>query len=279
MKDVIGFILVKIKNDRLGSNILDLSVCGSIAPYSFLLGGKLVSLLAGSPEVEAIYKKNYQSSPSIIASIMANKPIYKDSSLLAITTTSLYASGSSQYNRIKIPRTDFAMFNPKINEPLEYKNIGTSEGFGTFQFSGTTILLADKFNSKNGEDKKPSGTRANSIFGEGASPRLRKIREILDKFKIPGEKILKHSCKRIVYVYSLVKDLQKELLKITLSPEYILNQKQPAKVTEQICVFWFQRWAVKRISQTDIADQISQNSFKAHGKHNAYVTLPSLENE
>lgn len=279
IKDVVGFILIKIKNERLGSNILDLSVCGSIAPYSFLLGGKLVSLLAGSPEVEAIYKKNYQTSPSIIASIMANKPIYKNPSLLAITTTSLYASGSSQYNRIKIPRNDSYIFNPKINEPLEYKNIGTSEGFGTFQFSSTTILLAEKLNNNKDEGTKSSGTRANSIFGEGASPRLRKIREILDKFKIPGDKILNHSYKRIVYVYSLVKDIQKEIFKINLSPEYILTQENPKAVTEALCLFWFQRWAVKRISQNDIANAINQNSFKIHGTHNAYVNLPCLEND
>ena len=279
MKDVISFILLKIKNERLGSNILDLSVCGSIAPYSFLLGGKLVSLLAGSPEVEAIYKKNYQTSPSIIASIMANKPVFKDPSLLAITTTSLYASGSSQYNRIKIPRNNSDMFNQKVNESLEYKNIGTSEGFGTFQFSSTTILLADKLNNIKGNGATGSGTRANSIFGEGASPRLRKIREILDKFKIPGDKILNHSYKRIVFVYCLVKDIHKEILKITLSPEYILNCEKPKKVTEELCLFWFNRWAIGRISQTDIAKEIYRNSFKVHGTHNAYVTLPPLEND
>lgn len=279
IKDVLAFLLLKLKNERLGANVLDLSVCGSIAPYSFLLGGKLVSLLAGSPEVEEIYKKNYSDSPSIIASIMANKPIFKNAALLAITTTSLYASGSSQYNRLKIPRTELGIFNPKANEALEFKDIGTSEGYGTFQFSSATIQLADLLNKENPENKKLQGTRANSIFGEGASPRLRKLREILDRFKIPGDKILNHSYKRIVYLYPLVCNVKKEMLKNLLDPDFILKRSDPQKVTEEICSFWFHRWAIKRAQNYKIMEQINRNSFKVTGEHNAYVKVSFNDND
>ena len=279
IKEVLAFILLKLKNERLGANILDLSVCGSIAPYSFLLGGKLVSLLAGSPEIEEIYKKNYSDSPSIIASIMANKPIFKNAALIAVTTTSLYASGSSQYNRLKIPRTELGIFNPKVNEPLEFKDIGTSEGYGTFQFSSATIQLADMLINEKIENKTNQGTRANSTFGEGASPRLRKLREVLDRFKIPGDKILNHSYKRIVYLYPLVSNIQKEILKFSIDPEFILERTHPKIATEEICSFWYNRWAIKRAQLPEIKSQIEGNSFKKYGEHNAYVKIPLNDND
>ena len=210
---------------------------------------------------------------------MANKPIYKNACLLAITTTSLYASGSSQYNRVKIPRTESKIFNPKNKESLEFRDIGTSEGYGTFQFSSETIQLAEMLNNENSENKRNSGTRANSIFGEGASPRLRKLREILDRFKIPGDKILNHSYKRIVYLFPLVSNLRKEIFKITLDPEYILDHTNPKKVTEEICSFWFNRWAIKRAQLQEIKDKMQLNSFTKHGEHNAYVKIPLTAND
>jgi hypothetical protein len=276
IREVFSLILLKTKNDRLASNILDLSVCGAIAPYSNLVGGKLVSLLAGSPEVQKIYEKNYGSSPSIIASIMANRPVYKSTRLLGITTTSLYSTGSSQYNRIKVPRGTIDIFNPASKDSLEYKNIGTSEGYGTFQFSGKMLKATSEFLAGDDQTNK---TRSNSIFGEGSSPRMRKIREVLDRFKIPADKILKHTYKRIVYLYSLVDDIQKEMLKTEILPIFILDQNKGKEVTEKISEFWYSRYAEKRIQKPEIRQKISENSFKSHGSHCAYVELPETDDE
>jgi hypothetical protein len=276
IKEVFSFLLLKIKNDRLASNILDLSVCGAVAPYSNLVGGKLVSLLAGSPEVQEIYSKNYGAAPSIIASIMANRPVFKSTVLLGITTTSLYSIGSSQYNRIKIPREDSNIYNPASKKILEYKNIGTSEGYGTFQFSGKLLKATSEFLSK---DEKTSKTRSNSIFGEGSSPRMRKIREVLDRFKIPADRILKHTYKRIVYLYSLVDDIQSEIMKIELNPCFIVKQDSPKVITKHIGEYWFKRYALKRIQNQEVRSKILENSFSVNGFHSAYVKLPESEYE
>jgi hypothetical protein len=61
----------------VGTEIADLTVCGSVPPYNAILGGKLVAMLATSPEVVLEYKRRYQSLPSIIASSMAGRAIVR----------------------------------------------------------------------------------------------------------------------------------------------------------------------------------------------------------
>ena len=87
----------------MGTEIADLSVCGSIPPYSDVLGGKLVSMLAVSPTVVEAYRLKYSNQASEIASGVAGRPISRRSTLAFVGTTSLYGSGSSQYNRLRMP--------------------------------------------------------------------------------------------------------------------------------------------------------------------------------
>ena len=83
--------------------MMDIIVCGSIPPYNELLGGKLVSILACSPTVIRDYTHRYAQQVSEIASRMKGQRVVRDSRLVYLGTTSLYAIGSSQYNRIKVP--------------------------------------------------------------------------------------------------------------------------------------------------------------------------------
>ena len=99
----VGSIVRRAKAESVGTEIADLTVCGAIAPYNVLLGGKLVSMLAVSPTVTRAYRERYRGSPSEIASSMAGRAIVRRSNLVFVGTTSLYGSGSSQYNRLAIP--------------------------------------------------------------------------------------------------------------------------------------------------------------------------------
>ena len=40
-----------IKADHIGVDMMDITVCGAVAPYNALLGGKLICMLLTSPEV------------------------------------------------------------------------------------------------------------------------------------------------------------------------------------------------------------------------------------
>ncbi len=72
---------------------MDITVCGAIAPYGPILGGKLVSLLLAGPEAVHEYERRYKDAVSVIASSMAGKPIVRNPRLALLGTTSLYGTG------------------------------------------------------------------------------------------------------------------------------------------------------------------------------------------
>ncbi len=176
-KDVIRKILKKAKADRVGIAVADITVCGAVQPYNAILGGKLVAMLAASPEVLLEYRRRYAAAESEIASSMAGRPIIRDPSLVLLGTTSLYGIGSSQYNRITIP---CERIGSTTGEVIRYQELGHSAAFGTSQYSEETVeALADL------QQQFANGQRVNSIFGEGVSPKLRKIREGLELLTFP----------------------------------------------------------------------------------------------
>src|SRR5262249_26163924 len=153
--DAIRRILKKAKADRVGIAVADISVCGAVQPYNAILGGKLVAMLATSPEVVQEYRRRYTGAESEIASSMAGRPIVRSPTLFLLGTTSLYGVGSSQYNRIKIP-CDRLGGSP--NDSIHYEELGQSEAFGTSQYSEETVdALVDLV------QQSENGQRVNSI--------------------------------------------------------------------------------------------------------------------
>nr|MBQ4457609.1 DUF4338 domain-containing protein [Clostridia bacterium] len=166
--------LIANRKCKIGSNMMDIIVCGAIPPYNELLGGKLVSILACSPVVIRDYTIRYASQVSEIASRMKGQKIIRDSHLVYLGTTSLYAVGSSQYNRIKVPLWD--------NGILEYRRMGITEGYGTVFFSKETTGLFSRI-----LECQDGGKRINHVFGEGTSPRFRMISRGLNSIGIRAD--------------------------------------------------------------------------------------------
>ena len=132
-RKAINTALIANRKCKIGSNMMDIIVCGAIPPYNELLGGKLVSMLACSPAVIRDYTNHYSNQISEIASRMKGKKVVRDSRLVYLGTTSLYAIGSSQYNRIKVPLSN--------EGTLEFRKMGVTEGYGTVFFSRETTNL------------------------------------------------------------------------------------------------------------------------------------------
>lgn len=99
----VAIIVRKAKADRVGVALADISVCGVLPPYNEILGGKLISMVLTSPEVIAAYHERYKETRSIIASSMAGRLIVRSPRLVCLTTTSLYGTCPSQYNRLVLP--------------------------------------------------------------------------------------------------------------------------------------------------------------------------------
>ena len=92
-----------IKSRGIGTNLLEITTCGAVAPYNRMLGGKLVALLLVSPEVAADNRRRYGEKPTIIRSQLKNMRVVPDSTLVWLGTTSLFSHGSSQYARLRLP--------------------------------------------------------------------------------------------------------------------------------------------------------------------------------
>jgi hypothetical protein len=265
-------LIRKAKADRVGTLMADLTVCGAIPPYNELLGGKLVAMLATSPEVAEEYRRRYSKMPSVIASSMAGRPVVRSSDLVFISTTSLYGRRPNQYDRIAIP-ADRVVDGGK--GALAYKYLGRTRGFGTFHFSddaveGMATMLA----------QAARGRRVNSVFGEGVNPRLRKIRDGLDELGLPTNILLDHGAPRLVYAVALIENLSEYLLGIDKSPRYILPKKNATETTARIAAWWYERWCKARVAKEGVIEAIESHTLVYPIQHGGRVKLPPpLEEE
>lgn len=260
----------KAKSVHVGINMMDIIVCGSVAPYNHILGGKLVCMLLTSPEINQYYNEKYSKYVSLIASSMKGKALIRKPQLVLLGTTSLYGVGSSQYNRINIPVEEVEGVK---GEKVEYKNLGYSEGFGSFHFSNTTIKLADAVVGIN-QGKK----RVNSIFGEGANPLLRKIKDAIEIMELESNPILNHRNKRVVYGIALAKNFKDILLGTADKANYSFPQSRPKYRTKLIGEYWIKRWLSNRIYNDEVLQQVSAHGLSYPMEHGAKVpTIPAPE--
>ena len=266
---IVKKILRKAKADRVGVAMADITVCGAVAPYNLVLGGKLVSMLSVSPEVVSAYREKYAAQESEIASSMAGRPIVRRSELVFLGTTSLYGVGSSQYNRLRMKAE---RIGANQGEQLAFLEIGKSEAYGTSQFGSETVraLVSLVQQSRNGQ-------RVNSIFGEGVSPKLRKIRDGLDTLNLPADVLLKHGRQRIVYGVPVARNVREFLLGMDDEPEYVFDLDEPERSTREIGLWWAERWLRKRIESDDILAGVEQHTLVRPIRHGARVVLPCID--
>ena len=270
-RKAVATVLRQVKAEHVGIDMQDIIVCGAVAPYNPLLGGKLVAMLLTSPEVIGAYARRYRNTPSVIASAMAGKAVCRKPRLVLLGTTSLYGAGSSQYNRITIPAKTVGGTD---GEAITYERLGRTIGYGSFHFSTSTlremgILLA----------RRAGGRRVNSIFGEGVNPRLRKIRDALQLVGFPCDTLLNHGNPRIVYGIALATNFRQVLLGKAKTAHYVFPTAHPENVTDRIVDYWMTRWLSKRIESDDVLDSVAGNTLAYPIDHGARVQLPQIEDE
>lgn len=255
----------RARGERVGTVIADLTVCGAIAPYNTLAAGKLVGALAVSPTVLAAYRKKY-ARPSEIASAMAGQAIIREAQLSLVATTSLYGTGSSQYNRLFWPAS---VLGGKPEERIGFYELGRSRSFGTSHFTEEAVAALLRLSALN-----DSSIRINSLFGEGVSPRLRKVRLGLAALGWPANELLKHGRERILYGVPLVSNVRDYSLGIDNRPEYLMDVTLTDGDT-RIAEWWLDRWALRRAGQEDVREAMLRHRLTRPVTHGARVQLPS----
>ena len=164
-------------------HVVDAYVLGAVPPYSALLGGKLVAMLAASEEVRTAFECKYKSKTTIISGEAAG------SSIAMITTTSALGS-SSMYNRIR------------FNDRLLYKPVGYTVGFGEFHFANGLYGELQAFAAAN---CKP--TAKHNRWGSGFRSRREVIGKALAALGLP-QALGYHGVERQIYVVPLASNTQ-----------------------------------------------------------------------
>ena len=263
VRSAVNIVLEALKGRRAGANLLEITTCGAIAPYNRILGGKLVALLMLSPQIGADYRRRY-SSPSIISSQMKNRPVIRDNALVYLGTTSLYIHGSSQYNRLRLPAGTIA----PDQESIRYNAIGQTSGFGTVQFSPDTSRAIEAYLAHEHDFKE-----VNSVFGEGTSPKLRKLKMGLRKLGFDPDKLTQHRHHRLIYAAPLfpkARDWLQE--RATELPGYVAAPDGYEDATERIVAFWRRRWLASRLRHESTMAALPLDGFVPLGDAAAQAT-------
>jgi hypothetical protein len=271
-RDLLAKIVRIARSKTVGTEIADLTVCGAVAPYSHLAAGKLVAMLAITPEVICEYKRRYEGVPGIIASSMAGKPVRRLSNLCYVGTTSLYGRRPNQYDRLAMPAS-LVGGNPM--ESIRYEHIhdkvdSRTQGIGTFHFSSKTLKGLERFVST-----QKGGWKVNNVFGEGTSPKLRGLRDGLVALGLNAEELLVHGIERCLYGVKLASNLERYLLGMDESPNWVFDPAHPS--TRKVSDWWVKRWAGPRARRDDIIASVARDGLAYPIRHGARVQLPERD--
>jgi hypothetical protein len=212
-----------IKKDRIGS-LMDLYVCVSLPPYSYLLGGKLVCYMMASNRVREAFRQKYESRPTL-----AKKRIIKD--LVMLVTTSVYGKRSSQYNRIS------------YNDQQLYIPVGETEGFGTLHIGDDSFVALRNVLAQN-------ELIHSNKFGDGANWRFRVIRDGMNLLGFDADECLNHGHPRGVYVIPLARNAREYLRNETDDIDYF---DYPL---EEMIEHWRERWLKMRIQNIEVMEHV-----------------------
>jgi hypothetical protein len=242
--------LRRIKQRAIAENVMELITCGAVAPYQQVLGGKLVAMLMTSPQVVSEVKQRYEGKVSLIASGMAGRAMLRTPALAVLTTSSLYAVGSAQYNRVRVPGAIVGGHGE-----IRYERVGSTDSFGTVQFASDTadslLAVARLANRKR--------RLVNNLFGEGMSPKLRSLRLGLEALGLPPDEYLRHHSPRLLYAVPLASNVDDVLFGLTGRPRYVLPLPGGPKTTQAITEHWAKRWLKGRLDRHPVLGQLRQS--------------------
>lgn len=202
---------------------MDAYVVGALPPYSYLLGGKLVSYLLASNEVREIYRRKYTGTKTR----MKHREL---SDLACIFTTSLYGR-SSQYSRIRFEGHDL------------WHMVGLTHGYGTQHLTAETlqgmrdIVMQSRWSVGN-------------EFGDGPSWNMRLAKEAASLLGIDGDELLQHSFRRGIYTLPLANNAREFLRGEARSLDYF---DYPAAA---LAGYWRDRWLSMRRQEGSVIDQV-----------------------
>ena len=203
------------RRERL-HQVMDAFVLGAVPPYSYLLCGKLVAMLAASNQVRHAFHRKYAGRSSVIR----GRPL--SSQLVCITTTSALGR-SSIYNRLTYRKR-------KV-----FQSVGFTQGSGEFHFANGLYAALSEY-----ADRHCEATAKNSLWGTGFRNRREIVKKCLPKLGLSSE-WLYHGVEREIFVIPLAENTRQVLCGEESQP---MCYDQPA---DDLAEWFRQRWLLRRV--------------------------------
>lgn len=218
------------RSDRL-RNVLDAFVLGAVPPYSLLLGGKLVAMLAASDEVRERFREKYQGRDALISH-------RKHSGEIVMLTTTSALGRSSVYNRLR--------FNGR---PL-YQSVGMTGGSGEFHFANGLYAELRSF-----AEARTTPTAKKRDWGKGFRNRREVIKKCLPLLGFSWTAIY-HGVQREAFVIPLVHNVR----------EFLLGQDEIAHYrtlpSSALTEAFHSRWLDPRPERLESAQQWNRDEWR-----------------
>ena len=198
-------------------HVMEAFVLGAVPPYSFLLCGKLVALLATSDEVREAFQERYGTNR---ATLISGAP--SDGRLALITTISALGR-SSVYNRLK------------FRDTRAFCSVGYTEGWGEIYFSNGLYAPLHAYATANLDP-----TMRNKAWGHGFRNRQEVVRKCLADLGL-SQSIRRHRIRREAFVAPLAEN----------TPEFLSGKDAElhsfSRPAEEISAWFRERWLRRRM--------------------------------
>lgn len=218
------------KSERLQC-VMDLFVLGAVPPYSRLLCGKLMALLATSREVQVAFRRKYHGTRAVIS----GKPL---SARLALLTTTSALGRSSLYNRLTF-----------AGRPV-FQSLGYTRGSGEFHFGNGFYSDLRALAEANCEP-----TAKDVRWGTGFRNRRELLRKALPLLGLSRE-LVYHGVQREIFAAPLAHN----------SAEFLRGEHDRLRRygygVDDLFIWFRERWLLPRASRDDSYRSFEVQSYR-----------------
>jgi hypothetical protein len=211
--------------------VMDLFVLGAVPPYSQLLCGKLIALLATSIEVQRAFRRKYGGDHAFIS----GEPL--DGRLALLTTTSALGR-SSLYNRLVFQ-----------DEPV-FESLGYTQGSGEFHFGNGLYTELKALAEAHCE-----ASAKHARWGNGFRNRRELVRKALPLLGLSRD-LVYHGVQREIFVAPLARNT-----KAFLRGEH-RRLRLFKRTTEELFAWFRKRWLLPRAVRDSRYQDFEAESYR-----------------